>query len=153
MAARRTGSAVSRTEGRQDAVAPRQALRVPEVVAVGGQQVWRGASGAPYVHTVSSLLFCREMPEATYLLVHRDAEGLARVLRVGCLENQAWSLNLAQIRHVGAALGANEVHIRPQSGPPAERARVAFDIESALTAGDQILRASAAPGQEHYRPI
>ncbi len=149
MAARRTSSAVRRTKGRQGAVSGGPSVRLADVSALGSQQTWRGASGTPYVHTVSSLLFCREMPEATYLLVHRDAEGIARVLRVGCLENEAWSLNLAQIRQVGAALGANEVHIRPQAGPPAERARVAFDIENALSVGDHIVRANAVTGKEH----
>jgi hypothetical protein len=149
MGARRTSSAVGRTRARQDAGSGGSSVRVPDFSTLSGQQTWRGASGTPYVHAVSSLLFCREMPQATYLLVHRDAEGIARVLRVGCLENEAWSLNLAQIRQVGAALGANEVHIRPQAGPSAERARVAFDIENALSVGDQMIRASAATGKEH----
>lgn len=153
MAARRTSSAVGLTKERQRTVSARQTARVSGVFDVSGQQVWRGASGTPYVHTVSSLLFCREMPEATYLLVHRDADGTARVLRVGCLENEAWSLNLAQIRQVGAALGANEVHIRPQAGPPAERARVAFDIENAVSAGNQIVLANAASDEERLRPM
>jgi hypothetical protein len=153
MAVRRTGSAVSRTKDRQKAAPVRQPVRLPDMPAISGEHVWRGASGTPYLHTVSSLLFCREMPEATYVLVHRDAEGLARVLRVGCLDNQAWSLNLAHIRQVGATLGANEVHIRPQAGPPAERARIAFDIENALLTGDQVLRATAAPDKPLSRPI
>lgn len=148
MRARRTDSAVRRTKSRQDAAPVRRPVRAFDTPPAS-QQIWRGASGAPYIHTVSTLLFCPEMPESTYLLVRREVDGSARVLRVGSLENQAWSLNLAQIRQVGAALGANEVHIRPQAGSPAERARVAFDIEHALASSDEVLRAGAEAGKEH----
>ncbi len=148
MGARRTDSAVRRTKGRRDAVSMRPPVRAPEF-ATAGQQIWRGASGAPYVHAVASLVFCPEMPESTYVLVRREADGSARVLRVGCLENAAWSLNLAHIRQVGATLGANEVHFRPQAGPPAERARVAFDIENAVSGNQDPVGAATAAGKEH----
>ncbi len=148
MGARRTDSAVRRTKGRRDAVPARQSVRAVDA-AVSGQQIWRGASGTLYVHAVTSLLFCPEVPESTFLLVRREADGTARVLRVGCLENEAWSLNLAQIRQSGATLGANEVHFRPQAGPSAERARIVFDIEHALSSTDDVVRANVAADKEH----
>jgi hypothetical protein len=114
-----------------------------------GQHVWRGASGTLYVHSVTSLIFCPEMAPATYVLLRRDGDGTARVLRVGCLENSAPSLNLATIRQVGATLGANEVHIRTLSKTAADRARVAFDIEHALSAADGLPRSEIASRKEH----
>lgn len=150
MGVRRTDGAVRQTKGRRQAGTDRLQSRKSDVAPPAGQQIWRGASGTLYVHAVTSLLFCPEMPKATYLLVHRDAEGMARVLRVGCLENVAQSLNLAQIRQVGAALGANEVHIRPDAGSAAERARIAFDIEHGLAVAGQIAISDGKPGD---RPI
>jgi hypothetical protein len=81
---------------------------------------------------MTSLIYCPEIPEATYLLLHRDAGGVARVLRVGTLDSKARSLNLARIRQAGATLGANEVHFRVERTSAAERARIAFDIENGL---------------------
>lgn len=130
MAVRRTEGVKKRVKERRDAASVRHA---PDAASTPPtQQIWRGASGTLYTHTVSSLLFCPEMPEATYLLLHRDAGGVARVLRVGTLDSKARSLNLARIRQAGAALGANEVHFRIERSSAAERARVAFDIENGL---------------------
>ena len=135
MAVRRTEGVRKRAKERQDAASVRHA---PDTAAVPGQQVWRGASGTAYTHTISSLLFCPELPEATYLLLHRDAGGVARVLRVGTLDSKARSLNLARVRQIGATLGANEVHFRIERSSAAERARIAFDIENGL-AGNAVL--------------
>jgi hypothetical protein len=118
-----------RANERREAVS---AARHASDAASSAQQVWRGASGTSYTHTITSLLFCPEMPEATYLLLHRDAGGVARVLRVGTLDSKARSLNLARIRQAGATLGANEVHFRIERSSAAERARIAFDIENGL---------------------
>lgn len=129
MAVRRTEGVKKRVKERQDAASMRHA---PDGAAAPSQQVWRGASGTVYTHTVSSLLFCPELPEATYLLLHRDAGGVARVLRVGTLDSKVRSLNLARVRQAGATLGANEVHFRIERSSTAERARIAFDIENGL---------------------
>jgi len=130
MAVRRTEGVKKRVKERHDAASARH---TPDTAgAAPSQQIWRGASGTAYTYTVSSLVFCPEMPEATYLLLHRDAGGVAHVLRVGTLDSKARSLNLAQIRQVGATLGANEVHFRIERSSAAERARVAFDIENGL---------------------
>jgi hypothetical protein len=130
MAVRRTDSVTKRTKERREAVPARHASDAPSPPQ--SQQGWRGASGALYTHTVTSLLFCPEIPESTYLLLHRDAGGAARVLRVGTLDSKTRSLNLARIRQSGATLGANEVHFRIERSSAAERARIAFDIENAL---------------------
>jgi hypothetical protein len=140
MAVRRTEGVTRRTKERREAASVHHVSDA--ATAAPSQQAWRGASGALYTHTVTSLLFCPEMPEATYLLVHRDAGGAARVLRVGTLDNEARSLNLARIRQVGATLGANEVHLRIERSSAAERARIAFDIESALAGGTPQLEAA-----------
>jgi hypothetical protein len=112
-----------------------------------GRHIWRGASGTLYVHSATSLLLCPAMAQSTYVLLHRDGDGTARVLRVGCLENTAPSLNLAAIRQMGAALGANEVHVRTLGKTAADRARVAFDIEHAVGGADAVPRVEAS--KEH----
>lgn len=137
MAVRRTEGVKKRVKERQDAASVRHVSDT-----ASGQQIWCGASGTVYTHTVSSLLFCPELPEATYLLLHRDAGGAARVLRVGTLDSKARSLNLARIRQVGATLGANEVHFRIERTSTAERARIAFDIENGL-AGNAVAAEAA----------
>ncbi len=145
MAVRRTDTTIGRKE-RRSAVS-RGLSRVSDIVSATGEFVWRGASGALYPHSVTSLIFCPPMPTSTYLLLHRDANDVARVLRVGSLENDAASLNLAQIRQLGAMLGANEVHVRVDLGTAADRASVVFDIENALlrTGDVETPSLSAAP--------
>jgi hypothetical protein len=143
MAVRRTEGVSKRAKERRDAASARHASDAASTAPV--QQVWRGASGTLYTHTVTSLLLCPEMPEATFLLIQRDAAGTARVLRVGTLDSKVRSLNLARIRQVGATLGANEVQFRIERSSAAERARIAFDIENAL-AGSTTPLETAAPG-------
>lgn len=142
MAVRRTENAIGRKE-RRGAVSGRQ-VRSSEVVPATGEVTWRGASGALYPHAVTSLIFCPPMPKSTFLLLHRDADGVARVLRVGALENDAASLNLAHIRQLGAMLGANEVHVRSEIGSAADRARVVFDIENSLLGTADAVQSSVA---------
>lgn len=132
MAERRTEGAPKRERKRRDAVPALASSDAPTSTTPAAQHTWRGASGALYTHTVTSLIFCPEMSEGTYLLLHRDAGGVARVLRVGTLDSKARSLNLARIRQAGATLGANEVHFRTERASAAERARIAFDIENTL---------------------
>ena len=140
MAVRRTDTTIGRKE-RHSAVS-RSLSRASDAVSATGEFVWRGASGSLYPHSVTSLIFCPPMQKSTYLLLHRDANGIARVLRVGTLDNEAASLNLAQIRQLGAMLGANEVHVRNDLGAAADRARVVFDIENALLHSNDVVEAS-----------
>lgn len=134
MAVRRTEDVSKRAKERREPAS----LRPAPDAAPTSQHAWRGASGALYTHTATSLIYCPEMPEATYLLLHRDAGGVARVLRVGTLDSKTRSLNLARIRQAGATLGANEVHFRVERTSAAERARIAFDIENGV-AGSAVL--------------
>ena len=146
MTVRRADRAITR-KGRPEGGSVR--TRTPSVEPATVQHVWRGASGTLYVHAATSLLFCPEMAQSTYVLLHRDGDGTARVLRVGCLENTAPSLNLATIRQIGATLGANEVHVRTLARTAADRARVAFDIEHALSGTDDVPRTEPAARKEH----
>ncbi len=74
-------------------------------------QFWIGASGARYIHTVHSLIDCPEVPHVNYLLVRKEDCGFQTVLAAGHTTHHAASLNLAEIRRLGATLGANEVHV------------------------------------------
>lgn len=74
-------------------------------------QFWTGESGRRYVHTVYDLLTCPTLPKSNYMLVKRDADGEPLTLSIGCLTNSAASLNLAEVRRLGAQLGATEVHV------------------------------------------
>lgn len=89
---------------------------------------WRGATGTRYVHTVYPLLECPEMPNANVLLVQRQASGRAEVMHIGRLEHGAGSLNLAEIRHTAAVLGANEVHVHLLADTAPERAAIERDL-------------------------
>lgn len=84
---------------------------------------WRGTSGHAYVHTVYSLAGCPSLPPASVLLA-RQVDGAGRmVLDVFGVANSAPSLNLAEVRHRGALMGANEVHVH--FGVPDRRSRQA----------------------------
>ncbi|MEG6507868.1 hypothetical protein V6C03_02690 [Methyloligella sp. 2.7D] len=72
---------------------------------------WRGASGSRYLHSVYSLVGCPAMPQVNYILVRRESDGSRTPLAIGETTDEAVSLNLAALRHKGAKLGANEVHI------------------------------------------
>jgi hypothetical protein len=148
MTVRRADRAITRKAG-PEAGPVRTHKRAPCAEPATARHVWRGATGTLYVHAVTSLLFCPEMPQSTYILLHRDGDGTARVLRVGCLENTAPSLNLATIRQLGAALGANEVHVRTLDRTAADRARVAFDIEHAMVGADNVAHSEISAGKEH----
>ncbi len=91
---------------------------------------WLGASGRRYLHTIFSLVDCPALAQTNILLVRRDADGTRRPLYVGQVGEDACSLNLARLRRLGARLGANEVHLHLLADGPAERDRVAADLEA-----------------------
>ena len=93
-------------------------------------QFWHGASGKRYVHTVFDLLACPRLPACTYVLVRRDALGHSQALRISTVSAEAWSLNLAEIRHRAAQLGANEVHAHLIAADTASRIQVAQDLQA-----------------------
>ena len=111
---------------------------------------WRGASGAYYIHTVYSLIECPELPRANYLLVKRDARGRRRVLSVGCTTHEAPSLNLADIRHRGAKLGANEVHVHFLAETERARRVVEFDLHARRGPGCKGASMTAETSAEHH---
>jgi len=93
-------------------------------------QFWRGASGRRYVHSIFDLIACPRLPACTYVLVRRDEAGTRQVLRIGTVSAEAWSLNLAEIRHRAARLGANEVHTHLLANDAALRSRIAADLQA-----------------------
>lgn len=92
---------------------------------------WSGASGQRYVHSVYDLIDCPEVPAANFLLVRRDGIGRRTVLAIGHLTHDASSLNLAEIRHRGARLGANEVHVHLLATSPQQRRVIELDLRAA----------------------
>jgi hypothetical protein len=116
------------------AVAPAPvALGLPgDVPAPARQQVWRGASGTGYAHSVYSLIGCPPLPPASWVLVRRDARGRRTALSIGLGLSDAPTLNLAQVRRRGAQLGANEVHVHFETATDDERRLVACDLRAGL---------------------
>jgi hypothetical protein len=92
---------------------------------------WRGASGRRYLHSVYSLIGCPALPQANYILVRRHADGTRTPLLLGQTMDEAASLNLAHLRHNGAKLGANEVHIHLLAETAEARAYVERDLTAA----------------------
>jgi hypothetical protein len=107
------------------------ALGLPEEVPAH-QQVWRGASGKGYAHSVYSLIACPPLPAASYVLVRRDRHGRRTALRVSLGQSDAPTLNLARVRQRGAQLGANEVHVHFAPASEDERRLVACDLRAGL---------------------
>ena len=114
-----------------------QGAPAPEPLALGlAHQVpgrvhfWRGASGRRYVHAVYSLFECPPLPRATYILAHRDETGRRTVQHVGHCSSDAPTLNLAQVRQRGAALGINEVHVHFLATDNKQRGLVMCDLRA-----------------------
>ena len=89
---------------------------------------WRGTSGERYLHTVYGLLDCPPLPRTNYMLVRRDQTGINKVLRIGHTSHDTASMNLAEIRHRAARLGATEVHVHFLAGSERDRRVVEFDL-------------------------
>jgi hypothetical protein len=90
---------------------------------------WSGASGKRYVHTVYDLLDCPRLPASSYVLVKRAPSGRRDAVRIGQLNAEAWSLNLAEVRHRAAQLGANEVHVHLIATDRLARNSIAADLQ------------------------
>ena len=102
---------------------------------------WRGASGRRYLHSVYSLIGCPALPRANYILVRRLDDGRRVALAFVQTKDDAVTLNLAHLRHEGAKIGANEVHIHLLAENSDERAGVEADLTAAHT---RRLQANAA---------
>ncbi|MCH9808298.1 MAG: hypothetical protein K0U74_11250 [Alphaproteobacteria bacterium] len=91
---------------------------------------WVGASGDRYIHTIHTLFDCPELDTANYLLVRRNDAGTPVVLAAAYTSHTAPSLNLAEVRHLGATLGANEVHVHFLAGSHQQAKLVAYDLRA-----------------------
>lgn len=114
--------------------------------AAASIQFWSGISGKHYVHTVFDLITCPRLPACVYVLAHRGNDGKSRVLRIGTVSAEAASLNLAEIRHRAAQLGANEVHAHLLCDNANSRSTIAADLQAGLFAE---LAAEPTPVPEH----
>jgi hypothetical protein len=94
---------------------------------------WRGASGRRYLHSVYTLIGCPAIPQSNYILVRRYENGSRVALAFGQTKDDATSLNLAHLRHEGAKIGANEVHIHLLAENGEARALVEADLIAAHT--------------------
>ena len=94
---------------------------------------WRGASGRRYLHSVYTLVGCPAIPQANYILVRRYDDGTRAALAFGQTRDDAMTLNLAHLRHEGAKIGANEVHIHLLAENGDARALVETDLVAAHT--------------------
>ncbi len=92
---------------------------------------WTGATGKRYVHTVYSLFDCPPVGMANYVLVRKDGHAKRAVLAIGRVTADSTSLNLAEIRQRGAALGADEVHIHLLASSAHESKAVEVDLRTA----------------------
>lgn len=116
---------MSRREGRLGVSSSRLAAHADRV------HFWRGASGRSYPHIVFGLVECPPVPAANYVMVRRERAGQATVLRIGHVRHEADSLNLAELRQIGATLGASEIHLHFTSdGAVANALQVEFDLEA-----------------------
>lgn len=122
---------VGRIGPKADRLGLRETLGRVEPARIEG---WIGASGRHYPHFVYGLLDCPVVPRANYVLVHRERDGRQDVLKVGRASHEAPTLNLAQIRHEGALLGANEVHVHAVAKTEAERILAEFDVLAGMRA-------------------
>jgi|SRR4051812_45424930 hypothetical protein len=88
---------------------PRPTRKAPARGA--GNTNYRDLEDEPRV-LVHPLVWCPPLPKGTrYVLVQRTWPGQRTVLATGRARSRHESLNLARVRHTGATLGANEVHI------------------------------------------
>ena len=104
---------------------------------------WAGASSNRYIHTRHGLFDCPEVAPCNVMLVRVDERGRREVVYVGRLEHEQPSLNLAEIRHLGATLGAREVYLHLLAETAVQRRFVEIDLQAALAGAEQT-RANAS---------
>lgn len=91
---------------------------------------WRGTTGRRYLHTVYSLIECPEITKANFIVARREEDGSRTALLIGQTLDDTGSLNLAHLRHQGALLGANEVHIHLLADTTHDRDAVEADLKA-----------------------
>jgi hypothetical protein len=112
-------------------------------------EFWEGASGECYVHTVYDLVECPELPACNYVLVRRDNDGKCLALRVGRLEHDCMSMNLAEVRHRAARAGASEVHVHFLQSSELARSAVETDIAGEDGVATSEARVARKPVTQH----
>jgi hypothetical protein len=111
---------------------------------------WAGQSGKRYVHTIYNLVECPSIPASNYVLVHRDTLGRRTALSFGRATHKAASLNLAEIRHLGASLGANEVHVHLLAESAADSLLIEADLRNSAAISGGLDTSGRAVGQSHH---
>ena len=97
---------------------------------------WTGASGQRYVHSVYDLVECPPLPAANYVFARRDTNGRPEALSIGRVTGSVPSLNLAEIRHHAAELGATEVHVHLLAENPKLGKLIEFDLRTGQVQAD-----------------
>jgi len=118
-------------EGNHWGPADEPAVVCSEAVFDQAFHYWRGASGRRYLHSVYTLIGCPALPRGNYILVRRYDNGIRVGLAFGQTKDDADTLNLAHLRHQGAKIGANEVHIHLLAETAEDRAQVEVDLTAA----------------------
>jgi hypothetical protein len=120
-------------EGSPWGPADEPALVCSEAAFAQAFHYWRGASGRRYLHSVYTLIGCPALPRVNYILVRRYDDDSRVALAFGQTKDDAVTLNLAHLRHEGAKIGANEVHIHLLAETADDRALVESDLTAAHT--------------------
>lgn len=102
--------------------------RVPSLMDPIGLQTWKGLAGRSYTHTIYQLVGCPAPTTGHWVLVRRSANGFFEALATGFAQHECASLNLAEIRHLAANLGANEVHLDSSLESVEQNAAIASEI-------------------------
>lgn len=93
-----------------------------------GEQSWQGVAGRHYTHVVYNLVGCPAPVSANWVLVRRAGDDHYEALATGFTQSEVASVNLAEIRHRAARLGANEVHLDQLSVDEGRHAAIASEI-------------------------
>ncbi len=100
----------------------------PSLLAPIGMQAWNGLAARGHIHAVYTLVGCPAPLAGSWVLVRRAADGHFEALATGFAQYDCASLNLAEIRHLAANLGANEVHLNSSTASREDNAAVASEI-------------------------
>lgn len=102
----------------------------PELAPPIGSYMWMGGSGRTYTCRVHTLRGCPMFPRAIAILVRRDGEDRRRIIAVLSCEHVSSSLNRAEVRRLGARIGANEVHLVASRTSRVARAGICDDLSA-----------------------
>ena len=102
-----------------------------ETLTAARSTIWHveGLGDVPFVSY--ALVGCPEVAKSNIIFAARDESGNRSVLGIGRVEHHARSLNLADIRQMGATLGANEIHIHTPAGGLRARTRMGHHLHAA----------------------